>query len=257
MEEISLIGNSYISANSEPKINDFQANDPEEYLEQTFLHHNHYHTSTPSFQDATYRTLPNLGNHTNSSAFQTPTPPPPPLAVKSRTVLTFQDDLEDNSSASKEKNYLNHHPYGTFYYSKKNGRCGKRPTTSNMLRKSQSMSSKASFNTMPNGRRRVKGQNGTQSISTLGRSLSSASDLMNAGSKDGKWNSGEPSDLEQCGCKRCVTRALINPEKALNSVSRIDKISRIVFPLSFFVINLFYWYKYLNHSERIDLSFET
>ena len=48
-----------------------------------------------------------------------------------------------------------------------------------------------------------------------------------------------------------------NPEKALNSVSKIDKISRIVFPLAFGLLNVFYWYSYLKHSERIDLSFES
>jgi len=34
-------------------------------------------------------------------------------------------------------------------------------------------------------------------------------------------------------------RSLYNPEKALNSVSQIDKISRIVFPLAFFTLNAF------------------
>ncbi len=63
-------------------------------------------------------------------------------------------------------------------------------------------------------------------------------------------------ELEECGCKRCITRAMEDPEKALNSVSTIDKISRVVFPLTFFLINAVYWYNYLKHSERIDLSFE-
>ncbi|XP_073998033.1 gamma-aminobutyric acid type A receptor subunit Grd isoform X2 [Rhodnius prolixus] len=36
-----------------------------------------------------------------------------------------------------------------------------------------------------------------------------------------------------------------------NSVSKIDRASRIVFPLCFLVINLFYWYTYLSRSERI------
>lgn len=35
-----------------------------------------------------------------------------------------------------------------------------------------------------------------------------------------------------------------------NSVSKIDRASRIFFPLVFFVINLFYWYSYLSKSER-------
>ncbi|KAK9508585.1 hypothetical protein O3M35_006114 [Rhynocoris fuscipes] len=36
-----------------------------------------------------------------------------------------------------------------------------------------------------------------------------------------------------------------------NSVSKIDRASRIVFPLCFLIINLFYWYTYLSRSERI------
>ncbi|KAH8370199.1 hypothetical protein KR093_002598 [Drosophila rubida] len=36
-----------------------------------------------------------------------------------------------------------------------------------------------------------------------------------------------------------------------NSVSKIDRASRIVFPLLFFLINVFYWYGYLSRSSRI------
>ncbi|GLV35752.1 Glycine receptor [Carabus blaptoides fortunei] len=36
-----------------------------------------------------------------------------------------------------------------------------------------------------------------------------------------------------------------------NSVSKIDRASRIVFPLLFLTINLFYWYSYLSRTERI------
>ncbi|KAL0125461.1 hypothetical protein PUN28_004520 [Cardiocondyla obscurior] len=36
-----------------------------------------------------------------------------------------------------------------------------------------------------------------------------------------------------------------------NSVSKIDRISRVMFPLFFLTINLFYWYAYLSRSERI------
>ncbi|XP_037940634.1 gamma-aminobutyric acid receptor alpha-like [Teleopsis dalmanni] len=36
-----------------------------------------------------------------------------------------------------------------------------------------------------------------------------------------------------------------------NSVSKIDRASRIVFPLLFFLINVFYWYGYLSRSARI------
>ncbi|CAD7005847.1 unnamed protein product [Ceratitis capitata] len=36
-----------------------------------------------------------------------------------------------------------------------------------------------------------------------------------------------------------------------NSVSKIDRASRIVFPMLFLVINVFYWYGYLSRSSRI------
>lgn len=36
-----------------------------------------------------------------------------------------------------------------------------------------------------------------------------------------------------------------------NSVSKIDRSSRIVFPLLFIAINLFYWYSYLSRTQRI------
>ena len=35
----------------------------------------------------------------------------------------------------------------------------------------------------------------------------------------------------------------------MNSVSKIDKISRVVFPVLFLTINLFYWYVYLVPSQ--------
>lgn len=34
--------------------------------------------------------------------------------------------------------------------------------------------------------------------------------------------------------------------KSMNSVSKIDQVSRITFPLLFVTINLFYWYTYTN-----------
>ena len=40
---------------------------------------------------------------------------------------------------------------------------------------------------------------------------------------------------------RCVSRAMSTAEKSLNSVSKIDRISRIVFPLTYIAINIVYW----------------
>ena len=37
-----------------------------------------------------------------------------------------------------------------------------------------------------------------------------------------------------------------------NSVSKIDRASRLGFPLLFLAINLFYWFSYLSRSKRID-----
>lgn len=36
-----------------------------------------------------------------------------------------------------------------------------------------------------------------------------------------------------------------------NSVSKIDRSSRVVFPLLFVTINLFYWYSYLSRNQRM------
>ena len=38
-----------------------------------------------------------------------------------------------------------------------------------------------------------------------------------------------------------------------NSVSKIDRTSRLGFPLFFLTINLFYWFAYLSRSKRIEL----
>ena len=55
---------------------------------------------------------------------------------------------------------------------------------------------------------------------------------------------------------RCVTKAMNDSEKALNSVSKIDTVSRIVFPSTYIVINIIYWYMYLDNSERISVISE-
>ena len=49
----------------------------------------------------------------------------------------------------------------------------------------------------------------------------------------------------------------IPKDVALNSLSKIDKLSRIFFPLSFFLLNVAYWYYYLKKSEKIELIFES
>ena len=49
---------------------------------------------------------------------------------------------------------------------------------------------------------------------------------------------------EDCTCKRCVTRTICDSEKALNSVSKIDRVSRVVFPTTYIVINIIYWSVY-------------
>ena len=148
--------------------------------------------------------------------------------------------------ANKDRNYLNHHPYGTFYYSKKNGRCGIRKNNGNKARPSSSYSNANN----------VRACNKHQQNKIV---LAAGSSSNDDSSGNGNNNNGAlvNDKLQICNCKRCITRAMNNPEKALNSVSKIDKISRVVFPATFLTLNMFYWYSYLKHSERIDLSFES
>ena len=55
-----------------------------------------------------------------------------------------------------------------------------------------------------------------------------------------------------------VNQKLTYPKDvALNSLSKIDRLSRIFFPLSFFLLNVAYWYYYLKKSEKIELIFES
>ena len=49
---------------------------------------------------------------------------------------------------------------------------------------------------------------------------------------------------------------MADSEKVLNSVSKIDTVSRIVFPSTYIVINIIYWYMYLDRSERIAVNTE-
>lgn len=54
-------------------------------------------------------------------------------------------------------------------------------------------------------------------------------------------------------CRRHSSQNLKHPRgfrRHFNSVSKIDKFSRVVFPLLFFVINLLYWIFYLTRSQR-------
>lgn len=41
------------------------------------------------------------------------------------------------------------------------------------------------------------------------------------------------------------------PQPQFNSVSKIDRASRIVFPILFLIINIFYWCAYLSRSTRL------
>lgn len=49
--------------------------------------------------------------------------------------------------------------------------------------------------------------------------------------------------------KQCRKKKKRTPR--FNSVSKIDRASRVVFPLLFVTINLFYWYSYLSRTNRI------
>ena len=65
-----------------------------------------------------------------------------------------------------------------------------------------------------------------------------------------------------------------DPDEPLNSVSKIDRISRyfgkkiflkilfclifrVVFPMSYFIINIFYWNYYLGTQETVDTTVES
>lgn len=40
--------------------------------------------------------------------------------------------------------------------------------------------------------------------------------------------------------------------KLTNSVSKIDQVSRILFPVSFFILNIFYWVRYAYFHDRCE-----
>nr|XP_022901633.1 gamma-aminobutyric acid receptor alpha-like [Onthophagus taurus] len=56
-----------------------------------------------------------------------------------------------------------------------------------------------------------------------------------------------PSTSHREHCKRKKKKAT----PRFNSVSKIDKFSRIVFPMLFLAINIFYWYSYLSRTKRV------
>ena len=58
---------------------------------------------------------------------------------------------------------------------------------------------------------------------------------------------------EDCTCKRCVTRTICDSEKALNSVSKIDRVSRVVFPTTYIVINIIYWSVYTGAGQGTNI----
>ncbi|CAH1986630.1 unnamed protein product [Acanthoscelides obtectus] len=81
------------------------------------------------------------------------------------------------------------------------------------------------------------------SLSCLSRSESRSSFLIQKGAQE---NDRKPSYQSQTQPKRRKKRT-----PRFNSVSKIDRASRVVFPFLFIVINLFYWYSYLSRTNRI------
>merc|ERR1719219_1396479 len=80
-------------------------------------------------------------------------------------------------------------------------------------------------------------------------------------SRNGVFNGDEKfssvEDFSVCRCKRCITRAMNDPDETLNSVSKIDRITRVVFPLSYITINIVYWNYYLGTQETVDTTVES
>lgn len=63
-----------------------------------------------------------------------------------------------------------------------------------------------------------------------------------------------PQNNNQRVQKEQIRRSLNSMEKPyrrmFNSVSKVDKVSRVLFPLMFFAVNLIYWAFYLSRSQR-------
>ena len=51
---------------------------------------------------------------------------------------------------------------------------------------------------------------------------------------------------------RASESKMMDPKKTYNSVSKIDKMSRIVFPVLFGTFNLVYWATYLNREPVVE-----
>jgi len=128
-----------------------------------------------------------------------------------------------HSLHTMEHNYLNHHPSAKY------------------------------FSTMPKKTRNGNGFS-AGNISFFDR-LPSLETIPTIFTLD-RQGSSDTDKSEECTCKRCVTKAMNDSEKALNSVSMIDTVSRIVFPSTYIVINIIYWYMYLDRSQRIAISSE-
>lgn len=62
-------------------------------------------------------------------------------------------------------------------------------------------------------------------------------------------NHGVPAPLR--GPDSVAVARLADPKKTYNSVSKIDKMSRIVFPVLFGTFNLVYWATYLNREPVV------
>ncbi|XP_068907238.1 gamma-aminobutyric acid receptor alpha-like isoform X2 [Tenebrio molitor] len=73
-------------------------------------------------------------------------------------------------------------------------------------------------------------------------------------SRSQEEKSFQPSPVKSSERSPCQRRRHRKKKRTprFNSVSKIDRASRVVFPLLFVTINLFYWYSYLSRTKRIQ-----
>ncbi|RZC31990.1 GABA-gated ion channel [Asbolus verrucosus] len=77
-------------------------------------------------------------------------------------------------------------------------------------------------------------------------------------SRSQEEKSFEPSPAKSSGSQKSPCQSQRHRKKKkkrtprFNSVSKIDRASRVVFPVLFVTINLFYWYSYLSRTKRIQ-----